>query len=172
MKIAVIDNRSKRLHRLINISIVAFTILWIVIFICMFSNIPILERLAAYFILISGLPLVTGLIAFSLLVFIGKKRVISVDPSKSSFRLTLNITKEDFEKGKLNHLDSLGNYICVEVAGNRKEFEISSGQVNKLLSQYQTKDWDILFQKRKVKSLDGPPKELFDSAMGMLWGAS
>lgn len=172
MKIAVIDNRSKRLHRLINISIVAFTILWIVIFIFMLTSIEILERLAVYFMLISALPLVIGLIAFSLLVFIGKKKVISVDPSKSSYSLTLNITKEDFEKSKLNHLDSLGNYILVEDSGNRKEYEISSGQVKKLLSQDGVKSSGISFKKRKTKSLDGPPKAILDSAMWMLWGAS
>ena len=122
--------------------------------------------------LLSGLPLATGLVAFLLLIFIGKKSVISVDSSKSSIKLILNITNEDFEKGKLSNLERLGNYIYVEIAGNRKGYEISSGQVNKLLSQYETKSWDITFQKRKVKSLDGPPKELFDSAMGILWGAT
>lgn len=149
MKIFVIDNRSKRLHRVINLSILTFTILWLVIFICMFTRIAILERFAVYFMLISGLPLVIGLIAFSLLVFMRKKRVISIDPSKSSYSLTLNITKEDFKKDKLNYLDSLGNYICVESAGYRKEYEISSGQISKLLSQLQTDDWQIYSKKEK-----------------------
>ena len=95
---------------------------------------------------------------------------MTVDPN-SQIKLILNISEDDFNKGKLEQLAGIGNYIIV-TDNQDIEYEISSSQAKRLLSQDLTKNWMISFRKSRIRSLDESPKEIFGHAMWMLWGAS
>ncbi|GGK72204.1 hypothetical protein GCM10011405_20560 [Rufibacter glacialis] len=118
--------------------------------------------------IISGLPLLTGLLSLAGLA-IYRKKLIEFNRN-GEICLTLNISEEDYKLNKLLNMEYSENFITVPELG--AEYEISSGEAKMLLSQMEREKWQIRFQKRKTRALTQSPKEVLDSAMGMLWAAS
>ncbi len=168
MKLPIIDKNKKSLYGIINASILSFTILWIIIFVLLFTNIEIAGKATAYLILLSVLPLLSGLVSLVVLALSGNMLIEFNEHGEIS--LTLNLSEEDYKSQKFDNMGHSGNFVAVHELG--LEFEISSTQAKKLLLQKDRINWQITLKERKVKVLTESPKEMFNSAMGMLWAAS
>ena len=168
MKLSILDKKRKALNRAINLSVLSFTVLWLIIFTLSLFNNEITNWVMTFLILISGLPLSTGLLSLTGLAIFRKKH-IEIN-TNGEICLTLNISEEDYKLNKLHKMEYSGNYITVHELG--AECEISSKEAKRLLSQVEQDKWQIRFDKKKTKLLTQSPKEVFDSAMSMLWAAS
>ena len=165
MKLPIIDKKKKALYVIINASILSFAILWIIIFFLLSINI---EIASAYLMLVSVLPLLSGLISLVALTLTGSKFVEFDEHGEIS--LTLNLSEEDYKSQEFDSMGHSGNFVAVHELG--AEYEISSNQAKNLLLQRELEHWKISLQQRKTKGLTESPKEIFNSAMGMLWAAS
>jgi hypothetical protein len=168
MKLPIIDKNKKTLYGIINASILSFTILWIIIFVLLFTNIEIASRAAAYLMLLSVLPLLSGIVSLIVLALSGNRLVEFNEHGEIS--LTLNLSEEDYKSHKFDNMGHSGNFVAVHELGS--EFEISSNQAKKLLLQEDKVNWQITLQERKAKVLTQSPKQMFNSAMSILWAAS
>ena len=168
MKLAIIDKKKKTLYGIINASIFSFTILWVIIFVLLFINIEIASRATAYLMLLSVLPLISGLLSLAVLALSGSRLVEFNEHGEIS--LTLNLSEEDYKRQKFDSIGHSGNFVAVHELGEK--YEISSTQAKNLLLQEDQVNWQIRLQERKTKVLTESPKEVFNSAMGMLWAAS
>ena len=118
--------------------------------------------------LISGLPLLTGLISLAGLAMSGNKFIEF--NAQGEICLTLNLSEEDYKNHKWFSMGYSGNFITVPEHG--ADYEISSTQAKKLLLKRGEDNWKIGLQKRKTKAFTESPKEVFNTAMEMLWAAS
>jgi hypothetical protein len=168
MKLPIVDKNKKTLYGIINTSILSFTVLWIIIFVLLFTNIDIVRRATAYLMLLSALPLLTGLVSLVVLALSGNRLVEFNEHGEIS--LTLNLSKEDYKSQKFDKMGHSGNFVAVHELG--AEYEISSTQAKKLLLQEDRVNWQISLQERKAKVLTESPKQMFNSAMSILWAAS
>ena len=168
MKLPVIDKKKKTLYGMINASILSFTILWIMVFVLLFINIVSASRTTAYLMLLSVLPLLSGLVSLVVLALSGSRLVEFNEHGEIS--LTLNLSEEDYKSQKFDNMGYSGNFVAVHELG--AEYEISSTQAKNLLLQEEQVNWQITLQKRKAKALTESPKEMFNSAMSILWAAS
>jgi Leucine-rich repeat (LRR) protein len=168
MELAIIDKKKKTLYGIMNASILSFTILWIIIFALLFINIEVASRATAYLMLLSVLPLLSGLLSLAILALSGN-RLVEFD-ERRGISLTLNLSEADFKSQKFDNMGQSGNFVAVHKLST--EYEISSAQAKKLLLQEDRADWQITLQERKAKVLTESPKQMFNSAMGILWSAS
>lgn len=168
MILSIIDKNKKTQYGIINASVLSFTILWIIIFVLLLINIEVASRATAYLILLSLLPLLTGLISLSVLELSGSRLVEFNEHREIS--LTLNLSEEDYKSQKFDNIGYSGNFVAVEELG--AEYEISSTQAKNLLLHEHQVNWEIRLHARKANVLTQSPKELFHSAMDMLWAAS
>lgn len=168
MKLPIIDKKKKILYGIVNASILSFTILWVIIFVLLFINIEIASRATAYLMVLSVPPLLSGLISLVVLALAGKRLVEFNEHGEIS--LTLNLSEEDYKSQKFDSIGHSRNFVAVHELG--AEYEISSTQAKNLLLKNDQVNWQIRLQERKTKVLTESPKEMFNSAMGILWAAS
>lgn len=118
--------------------------------------------------LLSVLPLLSGLISLIVLALSGNRFVEFNEHGEIS--LKLNLSEADYKSQKFDKMGHSGNFVAVHELG--EEYEISSTQAKTLLLQEDRVNWQISLQERKTKVLTESPKEMFNSAMGILWAAS
>ena len=168
MRFPIIDKNKKILYGLINASILCFIGLWVIIFILKFINNEIISKATTYLLLLSILPLISGLISLVALTVSGNRFVEFNEHEKIC--LTLNLSEEDFKNQKFDSLGYSGNFVALVEHG--LEYEISSTQAKELLFMNDHLNWQIRLLEGKNKILTESPKAIFNSAMNLLWAAS
>ncbi len=166
MILLIQSNTTKQLYKTINISILLFTIIWVILFTLQLFSYPLIELLSIFLMLVSALIFIIGVVSAVISAVIDKTQEISTDQVQ---QLLLNIAQKDYEKGEFTNIKPDNNFILV--ANNYHD--VTYDEALKLLKIAIQKGIEIKLKQQTIfYSLDQNPKQIFNNCMGMLWAAS
>jgi hypothetical protein len=164
MKINIVTNNLKKTTRFLNISLLIFFLFMLVSFISLwFTDSEFMKSVAAIFMLASGVLI---LITFFLLIL------------RQIFKTTIEVREDQIEVLRINsnvdvsqikekaEIAYFGN--SLKISNDPKDYELTNATTFELLKNNDT--ITTTNTSVKIKGLDIPPKEIFKSVAGALFG--